>query len=537
MNDPIRFSFQRQALHPIDPRLFGQFLERPSWSGESGPEAYADAHGDLPPALVAALAGMRIPLVRFPFGTDGDYTDWTDLIDGAPGRAGRDRPITRGYLGGLVGTRFGWMEYARLADRLGWQTIAVVNLLDGLARRKPLAEAAGHAAGLVAWLNAPLGARLPAGLPDWPAIRAAHGRPAPLGVRYVQIGNETWMTGYIAAVRTATGLAGDALAAWYVEVLRAYVAAIRAVDPTVELIIDGEMGDGIECVVLADPVLREAVRWTAFHAYAPGSMARVQRQGVEIPPGEADAAACWRSLVAMPGCFSTDGQAQGFGRERLARARSLGYRVAVTEWNWNGWGVERLPPALAGCWRHAAGLGTAGFLHGMFRQGDDIGLATQSMLVGTNWEITALRLDADGAVIRRPQGQVAAFYAAHVGSHLLPGRLDGAPTWTPDVLVGWGGWAECPQAVAAVDALATGDDRRSVVHLVNRSQDPVTVLIEAPADVAREASVHRLVPSGGIGPEAGSWFRAWSEKTSVADGHWRVQLPPASLAAVLGKSA
>ena len=46
----------------IDPRLFGQFLERPSWAGETGPECcFEQAPPHLPAAVVDMLRQMRIP--------------------------------------------------------------------------------------------------------------------------------------------------------------------------------------------------------------------------------------------------------------------------------------------------------------------------------------------------------------------------------------------------------------------------------------------------------------------------------------------
>jgi hypothetical protein len=65
---PIRFVVETQVLHRIDTRLFGQFLERPSW-GETGPEIAADTNGVLSADVVAMLRAMRIPIVRFPGGT------------------------------------------------------------------------------------------------------------------------------------------------------------------------------------------------------------------------------------------------------------------------------------------------------------------------------------------------------------------------------------------------------------------------------------------------------------------------------------
>ena len=222
---------------------------------------------------------MRIPVIRFPGGTDIDFLDWTDMIDGVPGRDD-GRPTSVGHRGDKVTNRFGLDEYLRLRESLGSETILVVNFLDGLARRRPLDKAALHAAGLIAYANAPVGATLPAGMPDWPALRAANGRREPYAVEYVQIGNEWSMPTFYEPVRRATGLdTPAALADWYIECLRAYIAAIRAVDPDIQIIVDNAMDLSIEETVLADPFIRKEVSWQALHAYAPGPMNRVKRDG------------------------------------------------------------------------------------------------------------------------------------------------------------------------------------------------------------------------------------------------------------------
>jgi alpha-L-arabinofuranosidase len=189
------FVVRSDVVARVDDRLFGQFLERPSWGGEQGPErALMPGTNQLLPAVVTMMKKMQIPILRFPGGTDVDYTDWRDMVSNVPGRAGV-RPVTVGHKGDRVTNGFGFDEYFRLRNELGCETILVVNLLDALSRKRPLAEAAELAAGLVAYCNAPVGAMLPAGMPDWPAVRARNGHPAPYRVGYFQIGNEWWAFG------------------------------------------------------------------------------------------------------------------------------------------------------------------------------------------------------------------------------------------------------------------------------------------------------------------------------------------------------
>jgi len=160
-----------EVSHPLPSAVFGQFLERPIWGNEYGPEAVADAQGKLSPEVETHLVGMHTTLVRFPHGTDGDFVDWQDMID-LPGRPAR--PVTTGHKGDTVTNHFGFPEYFALADRMKWSTILVTNLRDALYRKKPLAEAAAHSAALVAY-----------------ATRSA----VPVRIAAVQVGNEGCFSG------------------------------------------------------------------------------------------------------------------------------------------------------------------------------------------------------------------------------------------------------------------------------------------------------------------------------------------------------
>lgn len=516
---------EERVLGTVDERLFGQFLERPSWGGETGPEAAVDAQGDLPVPVVEALAAMRIPIVRFPGGTDVDYSDWTDLID-LPGRAAR--PRTRGHKGDEVGNRFGLLEYGRLADRLGWRSILVVNLLDGMAQRRPLAEAARRAADLVAYARLPVGAALPAGMTDWPALRAAAGRPAPLAVDIIQLGNEWWLPAWPAEVRRATGLAdAAALAAHYRTVLHAYVAAIRAVDPEVELMIDAEMGGSFGDAVLADEVLRREVRWAAMHDYAPGDAARAKVAGAALPAEQLTAEAWWRAATAMPGGYDRDGRCTGM-LHKGAAARRLGYRLAVTEWNWNGWSRSSLPSDVQPLWRQAQAVGTGGFLLGMLRD-PAIGLATQSMLVGGSWDIAAIRREGD-AFMRLPQAQVTDLFSRYHGRSLIAAVVEGAAVLPQPIALGW---AKAPAGSAEVDVVVTGDAGAWYLHVVvRRRESPFPLAVTLPVPARGPARVISLLPTDDPAA-AGAYLRPDEREVPAMGRELRLELPPAAVSVVV----
>ena len=466
---PILVTVHNEVKHELDERLFGQFFERPSASGETGPEAAVDEEGRLPDEIIDMMASLDIPTVRFPAGTDIDYIDWTDMVSNVPGRH-PERPITVGLRGDHVTNRFGYDEYFELANDLGWESIIVVNLLDGLARRKPLEEAAMHAAGLVAYCNAPVGAELPESMPDWPAIRAANGHPEPFRARYFQLGNETWIGRYPRTVKASLKEnTPENFAARYRETVIAYIQAMKAVDPEIEIIVDLRMGDSINEVVLRDPFIRSQVSYLAYHAYAPMNAANQEFAAYQTGLNPfTQSSEEWRfSLNSMPGAFDEHGQSKAIGR-RLALARELGYEVAVTEWNWNGWGLNEIDIDFNH--RHAAAVGVAGFLQGMMRQGDIIKLANQSLLVGHGWGIAGIRYDPKGETPTHFNSQIAVtnLYRKHSGSELLEIDITNLPTRVQPYNVGAAGPVE---QVALVDILATKDNEYLYLHLVNR--DPV----------------------------------------------------------------
>ncbi|MBN1459669.1 MAG: hypothetical protein JXA57_09025, partial [Armatimonadetes bacterium] len=231
----IRFTVTDRVVGHVDDRLFGQFLERASF-GEPGPEAaLVPGTRQLQPSVVKLLREMQIPIIRFPGGSDVDYIDWHDLVDNVPGR-GEARPETStGRHGQQITNNFGYDEFLRLCEELETQPLIVLNVREGFVRQRPLEEAARHAAGLVAYCNAPLGAKLPEGMPDWPAVRAKNGHPEPYGVHYFEIGNEVGVFWKEALV---LGLGDEGTADWYLTCVKTYVEAVRAVDPTVEIIVD-----------------------------------------------------------------------------------------------------------------------------------------------------------------------------------------------------------------------------------------------------------------------------------------------------------
>ncbi len=449
---PVRVTVRDKVLHRIDPRLFGQFMERPSW-GEIGPEgALVPGTNRLQPAAKALIRRMRIPIVRFPGGTDADYTDWLDMIDNVPGRS-PGRPVTVGHKGHKVTNRFGYDEFLRLCEELEMKPILVVNFRRGLLAEGGLEDGAAHAARLAAYCNAPVDAKLPEHLGAWAKLRAANGRRKPYDVGCFQIGNETW------------AFAGKVSADRYVRAVRAYIDALHAVDRDIRIIADG-------CPVkLAARVHRELgkdIDYFAVHHYQPWAMREAFRGGKRVDVASLSPRDIWYAWVTVP-AVDADGQCV-FNKPELDQARRLGCKVAMTEWNWNGWWADGTRAAAKLNSALAKGLGAAGMLHAIMRDGDLIALATQSMLIGNSWGIHAIRADRTARTppYMMPSGQVTSLYSRHHGPSRLAIDLADVPRYDqPYRLAG----IRPARRAAHVDILVTRGEEVLFLHAINRHFD------------------------------------------------------------------
>lgn len=481
----ISFRVSKEVLHQIDPRMFGQFMERPSW-GEIGVEgAVIPGTGKLQPDVLELLLRMEIPVSRFPGGTDADFLDWQDMIDNVPGRSPQ-RPVSTGHRGHKVTNHFGYDEFLQFCERAGGEAILVVNFRDALLKKKSLKQAAMHAAALAAYCNAPVGTELPKDMYDWPSLRARNGRAKPCKVKYFQIGNETW-----AFIRELREIMSDAASQHYVTCLAAYIEAIRSVDPSIEIIVDGHDGDMSGITKQVYEQVGDKVSYFATHFYCPWAITKVMKNGGAIPIHEIPADEIWYAWVAVTQ-FDANGQSI-LRHPGINSARHVGYQVAVTEWNWNGWWrFGDGEPALDSSF--AKGLGAAGYLHAFMRAGDVIKLGCQSMLVGNSWGITSIRADATGKTppFYMPTGLVTMFCSKHHGAELLALESRNVPTYEQPYQMGG---IRPERKVAYVDALATADGEAVYFHAINRhfseSLD-ITIDVSAFNDLGSRA-VHHLL--------------------------------------------
>ena len=464
----------------ISPLMFGQFLEIASW-GELGPEAFADPEtGELPDHLVEKLRELDAPLIRFPAGSDLPFLDWTDRIR-MPGRP--EQPISEERGDGKLSNRFTFDHFLRLCEELEAEPMLVVKATPGITGESPIGPLAEQAAALVAYCNAELRPGMDPAVQKWAALRAANGRFEPYGVKYWQVGNELFFaTGFGEEHKDFwkhdTEIEKQQIADGVVTVLTQIAKAMQRVDPDLVLITDGEFADKDgNRLIAADPRMRDTFPYLTNHKYGPWEVKKLKTADGEIEGSDLDAETVHWFTTFFPTGLHDDGRSRAFDDWIIGFAEEFGYQVAGTEWNWNGWGsFDDNHPYVAA---HGRALGTAGFLNGMFRQAEHLGLATQSMMLGESWNIAAVKADRDdphnpAKAYVSPSGRATAFYNAHHGARFRASELSGLPE--PKALdLTHGEWKIAP-AIPLLEAAVTADPDRVFLHVVNRAFDAETPL-------------------------------------------------------------
>ncbi len=456
----MKISIYPDTLHRINHKLFGHFLERPSWGGEAGIEdAVLAKTGKLDTRVEQKLRDLNIPVLRFPGGTDVDYMDWTDMID-LPGRP--KRPISVGHVGDSVTNYFGLDEFAQLVEELDCEAIVPLNFFDAFLRRVPLDSAALQVERMVAYTNGMEGGDLPRGLSKWSALRTANGHPRPFKFKYFQIGNETWaLWSWKKSLLDAAHIPNAK--AWYVECVVQYVDMIEAIDPEVEILVD-YVDD--ELLTALDSTLGDRIDYYVFHSYLPWAIKpeNIRRNGQAMDQLQLDTEEVWNAFVSVPNELDETGMSS-FGHPLLTKARVNNLKIAVTEWNWNGWWQSIMPRPLES--RFAQAVGVAGFLHALMRNGDVIEMGCQSMLVGSRWGITGIRVAKDSSrdPYYLPTSEMTSFYADHHGDYLMRMHMDEMMVFRQPLQLS--GIASKP-LVAQVDAIATGSNDDLTIFLINR---------------------------------------------------------------------
>ena len=201
-----------QLEQRIRPEIFGSAVIYRA--GTMGFNAWVSNQRDYEEAVakwnhyLPLLNELGLTALRYPDGLGANNFHWKPGIG----------PIEQrdpNYDGTGIPQTFGTDEFLRFCEELGAEPNLVVNVSVSGRRAGTVQDAADW----VEYCNAPNDGSNPGGGIDWAARRAANGHKEPYGVKYWELGNEDTYPGF----------------ADYARRVRDYSAAMKAIDPTIEV--------------------------------------------------------------------------------------------------------------------------------------------------------------------------------------------------------------------------------------------------------------------------------------------------------------
>lgn len=517
------FKISSKVTAEIDKKLFGQFMEKPSWGGEIGGDVAVKKNGRLIPQVQQHLKEMHIPIIRYAGGTDVDYYPWYYLINNVPGHH-QSRPAYRNYCGdGKVTSdnRLGLDRFLTICEDINSEPLLVVNIGDAFFKKITIDEAAKNAAGMVAYCNAKNNKQLPKGMMDWTAVRKANGRTKPYHVKYFEVGNEPWAF----FSRLPKNYDRDSMVTHYLNCLEKIVNAMLEVDNTIQIITDGEIGKVIEKLKSR---MGSKINYVAFHAYRPWFINEVKKNAENFPVKQMSEIDIWNAWVCTPEIDSISGLSR-FSSDSYQRICNSGYPLACTEWNWNGGWRKNLQNEAVLNSRFAKGIGAAGFIHALMRDATKIKIGNQSMLVGNSWDIAAIHVDTTKNEVRfLPTGKVAGFYSKYHGNHLLELESKNLSFFNQPFKMNG---IKPASKVAFIDAIASCGKSRLFLHAINRNyNDDMEIEIDISDFDVKPSFVHHYYTTTNVKTDELGFFK--DEKKVFKDSIVKVVLPKHSISII-----
>jgi alpha-N-arabinofuranosidase len=176
---------QARYRSELDPRLLGAFLEhlgRAVYTGVYDPKSpLADANG-FRTDVIAAVKGLRVPIIRYP---GGNFVSGYNWLDGVGPKNGRPTVLERAW-NSLETNQFGTNEFIDWCKAVSTEPLLAFNLGTGTPET---------AVAYVEYCNVDRGTK-------WSELRRSHGYQQPHNVRYWCLGNEMdgpWQMGHMPA--------------------------------------------------------------------------------------------------------------------------------------------------------------------------------------------------------------------------------------------------------------------------------------------------------------------------------------------------
>jgi len=269
---------------------------------------------------------------------------------------------------------FGTDEFIRFARAAGAEPSITVNV-EGRG------ATADEAAAWVDYCNGPASSK-------YGMMRARNGHPEPYGVKYWEIGNEIW----------GDWVRGHSDAATYARNLTRYVAAMRAVDPSIQVIAVGDNDMAWNRTVLRVAAARERLDYLAIHHYY----------------SQRDMHGDLRALMARPLHYERWYGEMDAALRELAPDPSRRPKLAINEW-----GLD-LPESQQ--YSMLAALYAARLMNVFERRSDLVAMSAVSDLVN-GWPGGIIQASRHGVFVT-PIYLVNRMYATHLGAERLATSVD-----------------------------------------------------------------------------------------------------------------
>jgi len=269
---------------------------------------------------------------------------------------------------------FGTDEFIRFARAAGAEPSITVNVEGSGAT-------ADEAAAWVDYCNGPASSK-------YGMMRARNGHPEPYGVKYWEIGNEIW----------GDWVRGHSDAATYARNLTRYVAAMRAVDPSIQVIAVGDNDMAWNRTVLRVAAERERLDYLAIHHYY----------------SQRDMHGDLRALMARPLHYERWYGEMDAALRELAPDPNRRPKLAINEW-----GLD-LPESQQ--YSILAALYAARLMNVFERRSDLVAMSAVSDLVN-GWPGGIIQASRHGVFVT-PIYLVNRMYATHLGAERLSTSVD-----------------------------------------------------------------------------------------------------------------
>lgn len=205
----------RRTISPIDPNLFGSFLEhlgRAIYDGIYDPGSKLSDSNGFRKDVLEEIRNLGVPIIRYP---GGNFVSGYNWLDGVGPKQNRPRVLDKAW-NTLESNQFGTNEFLAWCKIVGTKPLMGLNLGTGTPE---------EAAALVEYCNIDKGTR-------WSDLRRQHGVADPWNVQHWCLGNEMdgpWQIGHMSAAEYGLKAADAA-------------RQMRYVDPDLKLVACGSSG-------------------------------------------------------------------------------------------------------------------------------------------------------------------------------------------------------------------------------------------------------------------------------------------------------